>query len=319
MLKCLIGFDPELYPAVYCFEGSYECIFCDYDYEYLIKNIANFNVIVPHLKVHLSKTILESAINLECIATPSTGLDHIDIEFSRSLGLDIICLHDDRGFIDTITSTSEFAWLLVMASIRRLRSAVNRVVEEKSWINIDIRGYQLQDKVVGIMGFGRLGKHVARYANTFGCRVLAYDIDETVFEGVNDVEPVSFERLLAESDIISLHMTLTESSVGIIDAESVGRMKDGVVLVNTSRGALIDSYAVLKGVENGKIGMVAIDVANNELCEGRLPNDPLVAASMGNDRILVTPHIGGATYDAHSLVFNKVYELLLKRSQGETE
>ena len=230
MKRCLIGFLPEFYNSVSNYKDYFSCSFEDYTRDYLVENISGFSVIVPHLKIKLDKDILSLAHNLEVIATPSTGLDHIDLAYCEANNIAVLCLHDDRQFIDNVSSTSEFAWLLIMGCIRNIRFAIDRVKYDKSWVNIDIRGHEIKGKTIGIIGYGRLGKHLASYAKGFNCKVIAYDVLDSVFstEDVN-VKKVDFDYLLSHSDVISLHTTLNSSSYHLINSQSISKMKDGVV------------------------------------------------------------------------------------------
>ena len=146
--------------------------------------------------------------------------------------------------------------------------------DDNSWKNNDLRGFQLKNKTLGIIGFGRLGKLVYRYAKAFDVKTLVYDIDQSKVEQIND--SVDLETLYKKSDIISLHPKLNKSSYEMINKDSLELMKDGVNIVNTSRGDVINSFDLIDALSSGKVSFAALDVLKNEFHSGKLPDDPLI-------------------------------------------
>ncbi len=309
-MKVLVGFSQEEYPNVETFRSIGDCTFIRYDRAYLLDHIAEYDFFVPNLFDEVDTSIISKDSKLKVLATPSTGKDHLDVEAILAAGIHFISLNDDRAFIDEISSTAEMSWMLTLACMRNIRGLFDRVQVDKNWVNTDIRGYELKGKVLGIIGYGRLGKMVARYGQAFGMRVHAYDIDESQYDDV--VKSVDFNTLCSESDVISLHAKLNPGSENIIDEKAVGLMKEGVVIVNTARGGMIDSNAIMQGLDANKIRAVGLDVCNDEYEAAELPRDPLVERSFVDKRIIVTPHAGGSTLDAHGKVFGKVAELIKK-------
>ena len=149
---------------------------------------------------------------------------------------------------------------------------------------------------------------VAKYGKSFGMNVIAYDIDKKKYD--QHIKSVSLERLLKESDIISLHAKLNNSSSNLISHREITLMKKGVIIVNTARGEILDSEAISKGIDNEIIAAVGLDVCSNEYKSSELPNDILIEKSFSDRRIIITPHAGGATLDAHGKVFGKISELI---------
>lgn len=310
-MKILVGFDPEVYPGVLYFERLGDCDFIRYDLDYLHKNIHRYDVIIPHLFLVLDSSVLSKAKNLKILATPSTGKDHIDIAYLDKMNISFFSLNDCPECIKSISSTAELAWLLLLSISRNIKASIKRVVDEKSWINTDIRGFQLRGKKIGLIGYGRLGKFMAKYASAFGMKVLAYDVNDSVFDKY--CTPVTMETLLKESDYISLHAKLNSSNRYLIGKREIDQMKKGVFIINTARGELLDSSAVLDGVKSGKVMGVGLDVTLHEYGSTLLPNDPLVNFSLSDDRVLITPHIGGSTYEAHSVVFEALASCIVNR------
>ena len=308
--KALIGFDLDEYPEVGIFSEYFDCDFCEYSSDFFKKNISKYSISVPHLYLNLSSEMMENATNLKFLFTPSTGTNHLDIEAIENAGIKIHCLSDDANFIQNISSTAELAWLLVLAANRKIISLTNRVLNDKSWKNNDIRGNQLKGKTIGIIGFGRLGKLMHKYAKAFDMKILINDIDPSQTVNHED-EEASIEDIYNKSDIISLHPKLNSTSHEMINKQTLKLMKDGVIIVNTARGDVINSNDLLVSLQSGKVSFAALDVLKNEFHSGQLPDDPLLDFAKKNensDKILITPHAGGATLDAHRIVFKYVAE-----------
>jgi phosphoglycerate dehydrogenase-like enzyme len=142
--------------------------------------------------------------------------------------------------------------------------------------------------------------------------ILIYDTDKSSTNGYEDYTK-EFNELLKESDIISLHPKLNETSYEMINSKTLKEMRNGVIIINTSRGDVINSNDLLDAIKSGKVRFAALDVLRNEFHSGKLPNDPLIKYALkedNSDKILITPHAGGATLDAHSLVFKHVAQTL---------
>ena len=312
MHKALIGFDINEYPEIEIFQKYFECDFCEYNEDYFIKNISKYTILVPHLYLDLSSKLIGQANNLKYLFTPSTGTNHIDLQAVKENDINFYCLSDNADFISEISSTAELAWLLILAANRKIIPLNRRVISENSWKNNDIRGNQLKNKTIGIIGFGRLGKMVYEYAKSFDMNILIYDIDENSVLGFEN-HVIDFDGLIKSSDVITLHPKLNDTSFEMINRHSINLMKDGVIIINTSRGDVINSEDLLSSLESGKVGFAALDVLKNEFHSGKLPNDPLIEYALdqnNSDKILITPHAGGATLDAHKVVFKHVAKTL---------
>ena len=311
-MKILVGFSLEEYPQVKCFEELGQCEFVRYDRKFLKKRINEFDMIVPHLFERLDDSTLSLATKLKIVSTPSTGTDHLDLKYLSQKGIPVTCLSDDPVFIDTVTSTAEMAWLLILACARKFQHLTARVSVERSWINSDIRGFELQSKTLGIIGFGRLGKKVANYGEAFGMNLLIHDSDPGRFTNTR-YKQTALSRIFERSDFISLHVKLNETSKNMIDANALAKMKTGVIIVNTARGEVINSVDLLAAIQSGRVAAAGLDVLPNEFESGLLPSDPLLEAATVNPNIIITPHAGGSTHDAHDKVFKKVLNQIIQK------
>ncbi len=230
------------------------------------------------------------------ISTRTIGYDHIDIEKARQLGIHVgNAVYGPNGVAD-------YAIMLMLMCIRKMKRIMQRA-EIQDFSLKGIQGSELSDMTVGVIGTGRIGRQVIRELSGFGCHILACDIYEQ--EDVRAyVEYVSLKQLLSDSDIITLHMPLTQDNFHLIDAEHISMMKDNVVIINTARGALIDSQALIAGIESGKIGAAGLDVVENEfgLYYHDLKSDVLtnreLAVLKSFPNVIVTPHMAFYTDNA---------------------
>ncbi len=261
---------------------------------------ATADIIVIRLAHKLTKDFLAECKDLKIIACPTTGLDHIDLAECERRGIKVVSLKGETAFLGTITATAELACGLILALIRNIPAAHHDVVSLKHW-NRDLwKGYELKDKKLGILGFGRLGKIMAGFGLAFNMEVLAHDphVDFAEMEAAG-VIPVALDELLRVSDVLSVHIPLNKETVNFIGQEEFGKMKPTAYIVNTSRGEVIDEAALLDALKNGRIAGAGLDVMTSEHANGEfLKNNPLIAYAEQHANLLLTPHIGGATYDS---------------------
>ena len=262
-------------------------------YQTLQDKVYEFDGLIVRLGINFDKDILSRATKLKFIATCTTGLDHIDLEEAKSRGIEVISLKDETKFLETITPTAELAVGLMLAILRNIVPASMSVIEgawdRDVWIGKTMRG-----KTVGIVGMGRLGKITARLVKAFGCDVVYCDPFVFSKEG-RRLE--SLNELTEKADIVSIHVPLNKKTEGMIGAEFFNRAKKGQVIINTSRGAIVDEFALCEALKAGKIAGVGVDVLSSEL-EGKIENNVLVEYGRNNNNVVITPHIGGATAEA---------------------
>lgn len=197
-------------------------------------------------------------VGVKYLALRSAGFNHVDLDAARELGLGVARVPGYSPY-----AVAEHAVALVLALDRRIHRAYARVREGNFSLD-GLLGFDLRLRTVGIVGTGKIGHAVAKILRGFGCRLLAYDVQPNPDCIELGVEYVSMERLLEESDVVTLHCPLTEDTHHLIDAEAVASMKPGVMIINTSRGALIDTPAVIDGLKSGRIGHLGLDVYEEE-------------------------------------------------------
>lgn len=240
--------------------------------------------------------IVSAGSRLKVIATISVGYDHIDVKAAKERGIKVI----NAGLGNTCASTfsvAEFVFFLLLVLVRRSRYLFESVEKNfPTWSNLSqggVIGEELFGKTLGIIGVGRIGSHVASIGRGFGMKILGYDpyvVPERVLQnGVNLAS--SLEELLASSDIISINCCLTDETRVMIGKDEVSSMRNGVYIVNTARGEIIDELSILEGLRQGKIGGYAADVLTGE--PPTESSSPLLVAYRNKERLnfLITPHV----------------------------
>ncbi|MGM9567001.1 MAG: NAD(P)-dependent oxidoreductase [Clostridia bacterium] len=238
--------------------------------------------VVVEVNQPLSSAFIRECKNLKLIAAAFAGIDHIDAEACKEAGVTIA---NCPGY--SASAVAELVFGFLTALKRRLveqDAAVRKGETRKGFVGTEIGG-----KNFGIVGFGHIGKAVAKIAKAYGCNVYAHTRTPQPWDGVTFLP---LDELLAVCDIVSLHLPLTSSSKGLISAEKIALMKEGAILINTARGPIVDSEALARAVETGKLAGAGIDVFETE---------PPIAADhplLCSDRIMTAPHIGFATEEA---------------------
>jgi phosphoglycerate dehydrogenase-like enzyme len=263
------------------------------------------------MRVPISREILQEAA-LKVIACPTTGTDHIDRVAADELGIAVWSLKEDPEFLLNITPAAELSWALLLACARRIVPATSHV-KSGSWIREEFPGLMLKGKMLGLIGFGRLGQWMARYAAAFGMSVIAFDPFVEPWPG-GAVRAERIADLAGSSDFISVHVHMTEATRDLLDATFFSQVKKGAVLINTSRGGLVDEGALLKCLESGQIVAAGLDVLNGE---PDIANHPLVQFAREHDNLLITPHCGGFSPDAVRVVCCRAMEAALAQLSSE--
>lgn len=263
----------------------------------LIKTIPDFNAAIVRGATKLTKNVINVASNLELIVRAGIGLDNIDVEAAKEQGIQVANTPSA-----TTISVAEHTFGLMLASVRNHGKA-NLSMKTHKWEKKILGGTELFEKTLGIIGSGRIGLAVAERAIAFGMNVVAFDIIEIKTD--LDFKQVALEELLAQSDIISFHLPLTDTTKHMISDGEFTQMKDGVVIVNASRGGVVDENALLNALESGKVRAAAIDVYEKE------PTDNF--SLIDHPNVIATPHIGAAAKEGQKRAGFEVVKILKER------
>ncbi len=277
-------------------------------YEYI-------SIITSRIDAELMRRFHEMGVKM--ISTRTVGYDHIDLEAAKKYRMQVSNVSYSPECV------ADYTIMLMLMSIRRMKRIMQR--EEINDFSLPgIQGRELHNFTVGVLGTGRIGKAVIRDLSGFGCRICAYDRYED--EAVKAY--ASYEKLdtiYRECDLITLHMPLGDENVHLIDRDAIARMKDGVVIVNTARGGLIDTKALINGIESGKIGAAGLDVIEDEfgMYYYDLKSDVLSKRDLyilrGFPNVVVTPHMAFYTDQAVSDMVRHSIESCILRKEGKED
>jgi len=270
----------------------------------LIEALDSTTVLWVRLRHRIDAEIIGAAPHLRLIVTPTTGLNHIDLAAAESRGITVLSLKGRTDFLRKVSATAEHTIALMLALLRHLPRATAHVTDG-GWNRDLFRGRELDGKTVGLVGLGRLGRLVAGYLRVFGVRLLAHDT--AAVTPAHEVTLVPLATLLAESDIVSLHAAYSAADAGFFDCFSA--MKPGALFINTARGELIDEDALLSALRSGHLGGAALDVLADEDARG-MADHPLVAYARDHDNLIITPHIGGCTFESMTKTEEHMAEVL---------
>lgn len=252
--------------------------------------LRDVTILVTQLGLHINAEAMEAAPNLRYIATPTTGLDHIDLEEAKRRGITVLSLKGETKFLNSVTATAEMALGLTIALVRKIPAAHNSVVAGR-WDRAAFQGHSLSTKTLGIVGLGRLGKMMARYGKALGMEVIHTDPYET--------GSIPLEELLRRSDVVTLHVHLQPDTEGMIGAKELKMMKKGAVLINTARAKIVDEAAILKALKEGSLAGYATDVLEDELSFTKDDaKSAMIDYAKTHDNLIITPHTGGTTTEA---------------------
>lgn len=263
----------------------------------LIKTIPNYDASVVRSATKITKNVISAASNLELIIRAGIGLDNIDLKAAEEKGIAVA--NTPRA---TTISVAEHTFGLMLGAVRQ-HGRGNLSMKEHKWEKKTLKGSELYEKTLGIIGSGRIGLAVAQRAISFGMKVIAYDIVEIKTD--LDVKQVSLDELLENADLISLHLPLTEGTKHIISDDEFSKMKQGVVIVNAARGGVVDEKALLKSLNEGKVKAAALDVYEKE------PPDSFELIDHQN--VLATPHIGAACAEGQKRAGLEVVKILKEK------
>ncbi len=275
----------------------------DISHEELRQTIEPYHVLIVRSRTKVTKDIIDAGKNLKIIARAGVGLDNIDVEYAKSKGITIL----NAPEAPTI-AVAELTMGLILTIARGICLG-NQALKEGKWIKKQLVGFELYGKTLGIIGFGRIGKEVTKRAKAFGMRVLAYskgDISQEASELGAEVAK-DLTDLLRNSDIISLHVPLTPETYHMISEKEFNIMKDGVVIINTARGAVIDGKALLKALNTGKVYAAGLDVYEHEP-----PQEDWEWELVRHPRVIAVPHIGAQTKEAQEKAGLIIAEKILK-------
>lgn len=263
----------------------------------LVSVIPNYHAAVVRSATKITKPVIDAGTNLELLVRAGIGLDNIDVMEAEKRGIQV-----SNTPSATTISVAEHTFGLMLATVRS-HGPANLSMKAHKWEKKKFKGTELYEKTLGIIGSGRIGLAVAERAIAFGMKVIVFDIVEV--QTSLDIRQVELDELIAQADIISLHLPLTDRTRHMISDEAFGKMKDGVIIVNASRGGVVDEQALLRALESGKVRAAATDVYEKE------PPDDFSLVDHPN--VTAMPHIGAAASEGQKRAGFEVVRILRER------
>ena len=285
---------------------------CDFFPEYgrgdFLTVAGRYTGIIIRSKINLDKEFLDRAVMLKFIGRVGAGMESIDVDYAGSKG--IICLNSPEGNRDAVGEHTLGMLLSLMNNLNR----ADLQVRSGRWIREGNRGTEIMGKTVGIIGYGNMGSAFARRLSGFGATVISYDKYKQGYADGNTRE-TSLAEIFSESDIVSLHVPLTEETKYMVDDDFMQRFRKNFWLINTSRGPILKTADLEKNIRSGKVTGAALDVlefedASFENISGKLPGE--LDFLMKSDKVILSPHIAGWTHESHIKLTRVLVEKIRK-------
>ena len=257
----------------------------------LVSVVADAQILVTRSYNRVTRRVIEAAPQLELIAQGTSGTDNIDGVAARERGIAIVSMPGENA-----NAVAELVIGCILAMTRTIPFYTRSVVRGE-WLRDDCATrHEMRHHRLGIIGLGQVGSRVARLARAFGMSPRAYD------PYVAEADVASLDELLTSSDIVTLHVPLTEETRGMIGAREIASMPRGSFLINAARGEVLDQRAALEALADDRLGGLALDVFDPEPPEGGFPDDP---------RLILTPHVGGCSYECKTAIGARLYERIV--------
>jgi D-3-phosphoglycerate dehydrogenase len=306
--------DPISKPAIKTLmDEGFDVVSKELSQEELLGNIKEYDALVVRSKTKVTAQVIQAGSKLKIIARAGVGLDNIDLNAARSKG--IIVLNSPEA---PSVSVAELVFGLMISAARSI-SIADASIKEGKWLKGSLSGFELRGKSLGIVGFGRIGREVAKRAIAFEMKVLAYDVLASSLASAKEigVEPVgtdrsSFEKLIRTSDIITIHVPALPETNHMFGEKEFAMMKKNALVINASRGEVIDESALLKAISENRIGGAGLDVFEHE--------PPANLALVKSLKVVCTPHIGAQTAEAQEaageIISAKIIDAFKKKGFG---
>lgn len=270
--------------------------------------IHDYQGIVIRSRFKIDKTFLDKATNLQFIARVGAGLESIDCDYSLEKGIHLIAAPEGNR-----NAVGEHALGMLLSLMNKLNRA-DKLVREGKWIREGNRGYELEGKTVGIIGYGNMGKSFAKKLRGFDVDVLCYDIQDNV--GDENAQQVTLEKLQQKADVLSLHIPWTPETDKMVDKDFINAFTKSFWFINTSRGKNVVTTDLTEAIDSGKVLGAGLDVLEYE----KLSFENLFIDSekpeafeylLASERVLLTPHIAGWTYESHEKLAQTIVDKIV--------
>jgi len=290
--------------------SQFEVVRADHPHHLPLEHLVSANALIIRSRTHINEELLKKARQLQLIITCTSGFDHIDLEATQKWGVTV--MHTPTANVE---SAAQLTWGLVINCVHNIQQA-HKMMKAGEWKRDLITGIELAGRTYGIVGLGRIGSRVAEMAQAFGMTVVAYDPyqEDEVFERLK-IPRLSYEEVLKTADVVSFHVPKTLETEHMLNRSHFEYIHRGIVLINTSRGSVINENDLCEAVENGWIRSVGLDVYEKEPL-------PRTSKLLTYPNVVLTPHIGANTEDAFfkasHIAANKLMAFFVDGSTSDT-
>lgn len=276
---------------------------CEEDYastkEAVQSKIADYDAIVIRSRFKLDASFIDAAKKLKCIGRAGAGMENIDVAYAEQKG--IKCVHAPEGNRDAVGEQAIGMLLALMNNICR----ADRQVRSGEWTREGNRGYELQGKTVGVVGYGNMGSAFVQRLKGFDVNILVYDKYKKNF-GTNEIKECAMEEIFEKADVISFHVPLTSETDLMVNEAYLAKFKKTVWLINTARGKILDTKSLVQCLESGKVRGVCLDVSEYESVSFEKMDFATLPAPfqylIQSDKVILTPHIAGWTFESNEKI-----------------
>jgi D-3-phosphoglycerate dehydrogenase len=272
----------------------------------IIEGLGDYYGLIIRSKTSVDADLLQNANKLHFVARAGAGLDQLDIKVLESRNIKI--LNAPEGNRDAL---GEHALGMLLSIANKIRHA-DAMIRQQVWDREGHRGFEIKGKTVALIGYGQMGSAFAEKLSGLGCEVIAYDKYKTDFTS-KFVTEVSMEEIFKRAEILSFHVPLTEETRNLADEDFFSKLKNNIVLLNTSRGEVLNLHDLLKVMDLGKVTVAGLDVLENEKIN-HLNNEQKANFErlIKSDNVLLTPHVGGWTYESYERINEVLADKILK-------
>lgn len=272
--------------------------------EDLLLQIGEYDALIVRGRTKVTPAVFDAGKKLKVVGRAGIGVDNIDLAAAMSHGVTVV-----NSPVATTTTVAELTLGLMLSVVREIARA-DASLKAGKWLKKEFEGAELSGKTLGVLGFGRIGAAVAKRAAAFDMKILGYDpmVSEEDIE-LRGGQPASFDDLLAQSDMITMHLPLTADTKNMLNAAAFAKMKQGVYIVCAARGGVIDEAALLDALNSGKVAGAGLDVFVAE--------PPGLTELVAHPKVVGTPHVGAQTVEAQSRAANDISEEVLTALNGQ--
>lgn len=278
-------------------------------YDEVLEKIKNYEGVIIRSRIPIDAPFLERAENLKFIARVGAGMENIDVEAAERLG--VMLINSPEGNRDAV---AEHCIGMLLVLMNRLFISANEV-KRNVWLREENRGEEIKEKTFGLIGYGNMGKALAKRLSGFGCKVVFYDIKDNI--GDEYATQVSLSELKETAVILSLHIPLTEQTHYMIDEKFIAEMKKNFYFINTSRGKNLKTSALVEALKQGKVKGACLDVLEYEKSSfEHLENENEdLQYLLGSEKVIITPHIAGWTHESKIKLAQVIVDKILQHFQ----